>query len=182
MASLQAESTPWFHYEWVLPNENEYISTYNPSERSSYENDYTLIHNTLGDPIIEQKITSYLQNSFVYAYLSSPLRYSYTDKYTLFLPIQCPIMDQAIQYITTKGFGYEDRLQRTNGVTIRDNLLQRHMCPYTILPEQIKDQQVRITTKKDFFTLTSGYVTDSNKILYYITLPDVSLYFLQTEL
>jgi hypothetical protein len=91
-------------------------------------------------------------------------------------------MDQAIQYINTKGFGYEDRLQRTNGITIRDELIQRHMCPYAILPEQIKGQQVRIFTKKDFFTIVSGNVTESNKILYYITFPDVSLYFLQTEL
>lgn len=181
MVSLQAESTPWFHYQQDLPSEDEYVSTYEPTSCPSYECDTQLLSKPNGDPLVEQDIQRYLQNVFVYEYLFSPLRGS--DSYTLFLPIQCPRMNLAVTDMILQGESWEDRTRRAEGKKERDHLLLTHLCPYQIYPEQVQERDTRITTHGGTFMINSyGWITPTNCIHYVKEYPHATVFFITTEI
>ena len=183
MVSLQSESTPWFHYNRELPDEDDYVSTYVPTTCPSYVCDMQLIPPTLGDLFIEDDIQHYLQNSFVREYISSPLRCSETSHYTLFLPIECVLMDQAVAKINQSGFSFEDRVMRVEGASERDQLLQSHICPVLIYPEQIQERDTRITTLGGQFMINSyGWISPTVSIKYMRTYPHATIYFISEEI
>lgn len=183
MVSLQSESTPWFHYQRTLPKEGDYIPTYTPTEYPSYEYDMQLIKKTDGDPLVEETILTYLQNEFVFSYLTSDLRYSSADRYTLFLPINCLGMEDNISKISTTGFSFEDRQIRVEGKANRDRLLKQHMVPFRILPEQLKEKEVHILTKEGFFDVNEyGWITSSNQVVKFIEFPHATIFFITEEI
>ena len=183
MVSLQAESTPWFHFYHPPPEENLYISTYATTLCPSYECDIELIPPTSGDPEVEQSILKYLQNSFVAAYLSSPLRFSSHEHYTLFLPIQCDDMEASLVKLFTEGHSFEQRQVRVEGQAWQESILLHHMCPYRILPEELQKQQVNVTTKRGQFNLNEyGWITPENQILHYLEFPHATLFFITSEI
>jgi len=181
MVSLQSESTPWFHYKQHLPSEDEYVSTYEQTTCPSYECDTQLLIKPIGDSSVELDIQRYLQNQFVYEYIHSPLRGS--TNYTLFLPIQCDRMIQAIQKWCTIGESWEDRERRAEGYSERDQLIRMHVCPYQIYPDQLQGQDTRITTNGGKFMINSfGWITPNNMIRYVKTYPHATVFFITSEI
>ena len=181
MVSLQCESTPWFHYDHPAPQEG-YVATYASTLCPSYSCDLELITKTTGDSIVETAIQRYLQNEFVRQYLRSPLRYSSTDRYTLFLPINCPRMNEAIDMVESDGYSFLDRETRTFGASLRDEVLREHMSPYHILPEQIQNADTTIETTGGWFGISSyGNIRPDNKVEYYLAFPHATVYFISSE-
>jgi len=183
MVSLQSESTPWFHYQRSLPKEGEYIPTYTPTEYPSYEYDMSLVPSVSGDTLVEETIYKYLQNDFVFSYVASSFRYSSTDMYTLFLPINCPMMEDSISKMNTNGYSFEDRQVRIEGSFERDRLLKQHMVPFRIRPEQVQKSDVHIQCKEGFFDVNAyGWITSSNQIVKYIEFPHATIFFITEEI
>lgn len=181
MVSLQSESTPWFHYKQHLPSEDDYVSTYEQTKCPSYECDTQLLIKPIGDSIVENDIQCYLQNLFVYEYIHSSLRGS--TNYTLFLPIQCDRMIQAIEKCMTPGESWEDREKRTEGYAERDQLIRMHICPYQIYPEQLQEQDTRITTNGGTFMINSfGWITPNNMIRYVKSYSHATVFFITSEI
>lgn len=183
MVSLQAESTPWFHYEQEVPDTNEYVPTYAITTCPSYECNMQLLLPTTGDPFIEYEIKRHLQNSFVSQYCMSAFRYQKDDYYTLFLPIHSPLMTEYITILDKKGYSFENRYHRTEASIQRDQLLESHMCSYQILPEQIENKNTRVQMKNGYITIDSnGWITRQSRILYWKTVPCVTLFFITNEI
>lgn len=183
MVSIQAESSPWFHYHPVMPSEQEYVSTFIPTLVPSYEADMRMLPTSIGDTEVEEKIITYLQNPFVAAYLTSPLRFSSSDRYTLFIPIICPQTEESLLMQFHKGKSFEDRELRVQGLAWREALLLRHMVPHRILPDQIQNQEVHIESKNGFFNVNAyGWIDPDNMIEHYIEFPHATIFFIQREI
>lgn len=182
MVSLQAESTPWFHYNKELPSITEYIPPYSTTICPSYECDTQLIYESKGDPYIEYEIQRYLQNSFVFAYCNAPFRYEKGQSYTLFLPIESTLIDECNSILGRIGKSFNDRVVDTETRTIRDNIIQQHMCSYQLLPEQLQGKTTRIETKKGYIIQTNGMILPDIKIEYWIIFPRVSIFFITKEI
>jgi hypothetical protein len=182
MVSLQAESTPWFHYNKELPSISEYIPPYSTTVCPSYECDTQFIYDSKGDPTIEYEIQRYLQNSFVFSYCNSPFRYEKKQSYTLFLPIDSTLLDECNVILGTIGKSFDDRVLQTETRTIRDNIIQNHMCSYQSLPEQLQGKTTRIETKGGYFIQTNGMILPDITIEYWIIFPRVSIFFITKEI
>lgn len=183
MVSLQSESNPWFHYDFDMPPEEEYVSAFDRTLRPSYDDDLELIPPNQGDPLVEETLQTLVKNAFVEAYVSSPLRCSSNQSYTLFVPIQSPEMDKSLELMMTPGKSFEDRQNRVQGKAWQEKLLLRHMCPYRILPEELQGQDVHITTKWGEFDINAyGWITPDIQIVKYVLMPHASLYFITSEI
>lgn len=182
MVSLQAESTPWFHYNKPLPDNNDYVPHYSITTCPSYECNMQLRSHSQGDPEMEYEIQRYLQNSFVVEYCTSLFRYKQGESYTLFLPIESSLMDECQTILHTPGYSFDDRVLHTEATTIRDNLLQHHMCSYQLLPDQLQGKENRIETKRGYFIQSNGHITPDSKIEYWIVFPRVTLFFITKEI
>jgi hypothetical protein len=174
MASLQTESNYWFHYEPEYPSEKKYVPVSFATE-SSYPS--IMIHDSDGDPIVEELLKKHGDPLFVSSYLAYPKRFSKHDNYTLFVPIsENNMLMEAHELILNPGKSFRDRENKTYGNIVNEQLLAFSMCPFRITPQQIQGRSVSIS--RSFLISPDGHLSFSNKkIKYYITLPHAVLFF-----
>lgn len=180
MVSLQAESSFWFHYEPDYPSSDDYISVDKPSV-SSYPS--YMIKNSTGDFIVENTLLTYAPNSFTRAYISYPKRFSDTDHYTLFVPLQSPHMDNAIDMINTPGFSFTSKERRVYGQSQMEELLLQSMCPFRIHPFQLRGRQTSVDTffqPNTFFIDIYGNINKTHRIMSYIEFPHATIFFIDS--
>jgi hypothetical protein len=175
MVSLQAESNYWFHYEPTYLSSNEYVG---PPSIPSYPS--IMITESNGDPIVENALLKHAPNSFTQAYISYPKRFSSSDRYTLFIPLQSPHMDSVFDLIHTPGFSFKDRELRVLGKSELEELLLKSMCPFRIHPFQLQGRHTSINTlfqPNTFYIDRYGTINNTHHIVSYIEFPHATLFF-----
>ncbi len=181
MVSLQAESSFWLHYEPEYPSSDDYISVDKPSV-SSYP--FSMIQNSTGDLTVENIMLTYAPNSFTHAYISYPKRFSDTDHYTLFVPLQSKHMDTALDMINTPGFSFKTKERRAYGQTQMEELLLQSMCPFRIHPFQLIGRQTSIDTlfqPNTFYIDIYGNINKTSRhIVSYIEFPHATIFFINS--
>lgn len=189
MVSLQAEGNYWFHYEDYKedhdnPSINQYVPAYSTLGYSPYE-DSLMINESIGDSVIEEEIRKHVQNGHVAAYLAYPKRFSSSDRYSLFIPLESPLMDEAIVLSQTKGYAHDDYEKRAQGQLLVETLLKASMVPFLIHPFQLQDRQVTVDTNGPTFYIGQlGYINQNPDVYIksYQEFPNATVYYLSREI
>lgn len=178
MVSLQSSLFPWFTFDRELPETNKFIPAWYDKE-SSYE-----VPNL--EKKQDEKVKKELSknNLFVSAYFHSEFQFSSDDNYSLFIPLDCSIIQLTLDTFSSLGKSYQDRLIREEAKIMIEEILKSHMVEYKIYPSQIQERDCTIETKHGIlFINKDGYLNKTdNQILKYMEFPHASLFFISREI
>ena len=184
MSSIQGPTTAWMAYSdaTILPPTSIYVGPYRLTEESSYEKPEV----KQPDRQLAEMLKEY-SSPFLEAYLSSPKAFSEDDYYTLFLPLDCSVIEGLIdvQENAAQGYSYKDRKFKAEATTRINDILMNHMVNVKINPQQIQYRNTKITPINENVIRINeqGEINDGESIVQkYITLPNAVVYFISKEI
>jgi len=182
MVSLQSGLFPWFDYELSLPSTDLYIPPY-VSGLSSYIHDLRLAPIVYDDPDIMTALFN-ASRAFAYAYYIHPKMFSKTSRYSLFVPLNSPFIQEAFNAAVQPGFGAADKLGRIASRSALERITSYHMINYRIEPEPFLKSESTVESLGGIFFVHYGIVNKdpSNKIEYVMTFPHATLFFITREI
>ena len=187
MVSLQAANNHWLSYsnEEQLPSTKDYIGTYF-TQTPSYQSELSLKDEQYPDQQILHTLSKY-KNSFSQLYQSYTNAFSDSDQYTLFIPLESPLTDEllSIQKYSSEGFSHKDKKFLLESTLQLQRLLELHMVPSVIRPNQLEYRNTRIKTRgKEIIEINPhGYINQQdNKILQSISFPHATIFLIQKEI
>ena len=180
MSSTQQGIFPWYTIERETPSVQEYIPV-------SYEQDSSYEHLALReleyDMDVIETIKKTVSNDFVKLYAAFPYMFSSTDRYTLFIPMNCDTITKAANQWNSPGNSYQDRQLRTEAYSAIERILKQHMVSYRIEPSQVIGQQVTIESNNTIFSVDEGQINQTeNKILSHLQFPNATVFFISSEI
>lgn len=190
MVSLQVADSHWLTYGDAseTPDSQYYVAPYRLSQ-PSYQYELSLANPKESDSSISSVLLPY-QNSFYTLYFQNPI-FDVNDYYTLFYPLDTPLLDELLTLHTNSslGFSYKDRKFKTDSDVKIQSLLKRHLVPIQIQPHQIEYRNTRLTLLSgdtisidDHGYLYSSEPTTDNRIRKYIKKDNYTIFFIDKEI
>jgi hypothetical protein len=179
MASYQQSIFPWYTVDRKLPSIDEFVPAYiEDEEESSYER-YSQFRKEEPDSSLKIILEPYW-NTFLSCYFASNIQFSSTDRYSLFIPMNCSPLTEAVSIFESNGKSSMDRALRTEAQSTIENILKNHMVGYKVYASQLEYQDLTIETLGGIIFLDKdGNLNQTdNKIVHYIELERVVLYFI----
>ena len=189
MVSLQTANTAWLAYgdSEVVPHPSLYISPFRSAE-PSYPSALPLSESVVvTDHIVLHSLYPKYLTSFLSAYTRYPKAFTQSDRYTIFLPLSSPIVDELvrIQSENEAGFSHKNKKYVAESEHKIEQLLRHHMVPVKIMPHQIEYRSTTIQALESTISINQyGEINrdPSNRIESYLTFPHATIFFTTSEI
>jgi hypothetical protein len=183
MASIQAPTTAWMAYadNTRLPPTSLYVGPYRVSTPSYTEQR----EEEVADPQLQLALKDY-PSSFLTTYFSFYRAFKEAEHYTLFVPLESPVLDEllTLSQNTKLGYSYKDRKYNKEADNRIEKLLLRHMVGIMIQPRQIEYRNTRVHTLggEVIHINEQGEINEGvTRIEKYLTLPTCTIFFITKE-
>lgn len=188
MVSLQTADTAWMtfaEYETVPPS-SMYLAPYKTTTPSYPTFEDTAVHS---DAQVLDALGKY-RSSFLSSYQQYPKAFGPDDRYTLFVPLASPLVDDLVRVRSENedGFSHKNKKFSIEANARLERLLRRHMSPVKILPHQLEYRSTTIATLDQPISINQlgelvGHgVAKGNRVESYLTFPHATVFFITHEL
>lgn len=184
MTSIQAPITAWMAYSDAteMPPPTLYIAPFRPPV-SSYP---ATEEAKPSDHRLAEALQSF-SSPFLTAYFLSKKAFGADDRYTLFVPLQAPVIEGLVDVYenASLGFSYRDRKFKAESEKRLEDLLQNHMVNVKIEPRQVEYRNTRIEAVNSsvIHIDEQGEINDGvSRIKQYITFPNCTVFLITNEI
>lgn len=184
MTSIQAPITAWMAYSDAteMPPPTLYIAPFRPPV-SSYP---ATEEPREADPRLAEVLRSF-SSPFITAYFLSKKAFGADDRYTLFVPLQAPVVEGLVDVYenASLGFSYRDRKFKAESEQRLEELLQNHMVSVKIEPHQVEYRNTRVEAVNHsvIHINEQGEINDGvSQIQKYISLPNCTVFLISKEI